>query len=91
MIDSKKMLSSVDFIAIDNSCSQCGDCAQHCPVGAINSENSASIDIKKCILCHACIKKCPANKRTIKNDMIKNIALRLSQTYQDRKGPIFFL
>lgn len=91
MIDGKKMLSSVDFIAVDNNCSQCGVCAQYCPVGAIDPENSASIDTKKCILCHVCIKKCPANARTTKNDMIKNIALRLSQTFQDRKEPIFFL
>lgn len=91
MIDSKKKLSAVDFIAVENGCLQCGVCAQHCPVGAIDSENSASIDIKKCILCRACIKMCPAITRTIKNDMIKNIALRLSQTCQARKEPIFFL
>lgn len=91
MIDSKKRLSSVDFIAVDNSCSQCGVCAQHCPVGAIDSENSASIDTKKCILCRACIKECTVNARTINNDMIKNIALRLSQICQDRKEPIFFM
>jgi len=91
MIDSKKMLSSVDLIAVDNNCSQCGVCAQYCPVGAIDSENSASIDTKKCILCHICVKKCPANARTIKSDMIKNIAQRLSQTFQERKEPIFFL
>lgn len=91
MIESRKKLSSVDFIAVDNNCSQCGTCAQHCPVGAVDPGNSASIDTKKCILCRACIKNCPANARTIKDDMIKNIALRLSQTCQERKEPIFFL
>jgi len=91
MIDSKKKLSSVDFIAVDSNCLQCGDCAQHCPVGAINSENSASVDKNKCILCHACIKNCPANARKIKNDMIKNITLRLSEAFQVRKEPVFFL
>ena len=91
MIDSKKKLSSVDFIAVDSNCLQCGDCAKHCPVGAIDSENSASVDKDKCILCHACIKICPANARKIKNDMIKNIALRLSETFQVRKEPVFFL
>ncbi|MGD0885356.1 MAG: EFR1 family ferrodoxin [Thermodesulfovibrionales bacterium] len=91
MIDSKKKLSSVDFISVDNSCSQCGTCAQHCPVGAIDSGNSISIDTRRCILCRACIKACPENARKIKNDMIKNIALRLSQMCQDRKEPVFFL
>jgi ferredoxin len=91
MIDSKKRLSSVDFITVGNSCLQCGVCAQYCPVRAIDSESSKLIDTRKCILCHACIKACPQNARTIKNDMIKNIAFRLSQTCQARKQPIFFL
>lgn len=91
MIDSKKRLASVVFIVGHNSCLQCGDCAQHCPVGAIDSNDSASIDTNKCILCHACIKMCPANARGINNDMIKNIALRLSQECQERREPVFFL
>lgn len=91
MIDSKKRLSSVVFIAIDDNCQKCGICVEHCPVGAIDSENSASIDKNKCVLCHACIKACPENARKIDNDMIKNIALRLSQGCQARKEPIFFL
>jgi ferredoxin/menaquinone-dependent protoporphyrinogen IX oxidase len=91
MTDTRKMLSSIGLIAVDDSCLQCGVCAQHCPVGAIDSESSASIDRGKCILCNACIKVCPENARKINNDTIKNIALRLSQTCQDRKGPIFFL
>ena len=89
--DIKNKFSSVDFISVDNNCSRCGDCARHCPVSAIDSENSASIDMKKCILCSACIKACPMNARKIKSDMIKNISLRLSQTCQARKEPIFFL
>ncbi|MBI5205560.1 MAG: 4Fe-4S binding protein [Nitrospirae bacterium] len=91
MVESKKRLSSVGFIAVDNNCSHCGDCAQNCPVSAIDPESSVLIDTKKCILCRACIKKCPANARKINNDMIKNIALRLSQTCQERKEPIYFL
>jgi ferredoxin len=95
MIDHKnmlsKMLSSVDFVAVDSNCLHCGDCAQHCPVGAIDSENSASVDKSKCIVCHACIKNCPAIARTVKNDMIKNIAFRLSEILKVRKEPVFFL
>jgi len=91
MVDSRKKLSSVDFIEVDSNCMQCGKCTQHCPVGAIDSENSAAVDINKCILCHACIKNCPTNARKKKNDMIKNVALRLSGTCQVRKEPVFFL
>jgi ferredoxin/flavodoxin len=91
MVDIKKMLSCIDFIAVNDSCLQCGVCAQHCPVGAIDFESSVSIDRRKCILCTACIKVCPENARKINNDMIKKAALRLSQTFQARKEPIFFL
>lgn len=92
MVDIKKLLHCVDLdlFAVDSSCTQCGACAQHCPVGAIDSENSASIDITKCILCHACIKICPTNARKIKNEKIKNAALRLSGKLQIRKEPEFF-
>ena len=41
----------VDFIAISNECTQCGICAEGCPVGAIDSENSNLIDKEKCITC----------------------------------------
>jgi ferredoxin len=91
MIDSKKRLAALDFITVDQGCLQCGICAQSCPVGAIDSVNSTSINTGKCILCHACIKACPENIRKINNDMLKNIALRLSQTCQARKEPMLFL
>ncbi|MGV8074982.1 MAG: 4Fe-4S binding protein [Syntrophobacteraceae bacterium] len=89
-IDIKQMLNCIDFIAVDSNCTQCGDCAQHCPVSAIVCENSTSVDKNKCIICHACIKNCPVNALTIKNDIIKNIAIRLSETLQVRKEPEVF-
>ncbi len=91
MADSRKKLSAVDLIDVDGNCLHCGQCADLCPVGAIDPENSASIDINKCILCHACMKRCPAEARKTKNDMMKNIALRLSESFQARKEPVFFL
>jgi ferredoxin len=91
MTESRNRLSCLDLVTVDEKCSQCGVCAEHCPVGAIDLEHGASVDTKKCILCHVCIRNCPARARSVKNDMMKNIALRLSQTCQDRKEPIFFL
>jgi len=81
----------LDFIVINDNCMQCGVCAQVCPVDAIDLEINALIDIKKCILCCACIKKCPENARTVKNGIVKDVAMRLSQTCQNRKEPLFFL
>lgn len=91
MGDRRKSLSGVDLMDVDDHCLQCGQCADLCPVGAIDPEDSASIDIHNCILCHACIKNCPVDARKTKNDMMKSIALRLSQTFQSRKEPVFFM
>ncbi len=86
--DSK--LWSVDFIAISNACTQCGICAEGCPVGAIDSENSNLIDKEKCITCCACIKNCPQNARTMKTGPVKDAAMRLNKLYKERKAPVFF-
>jgi ferredoxin len=83
-------LWSVDFIAVSNACTQCEICAEGCPVGAIDSENSSVIDIEKCITCCACIKKCPQNARTMKPGLVKDAAIRLYTRYKERKEPAFF-
>lgn len=86
--DSK--LWSVDFIEVSNECSQCGVCAEGCPVGAIDLENSNLIDKEKCITCCACIKNCPKNARTMKTGLVKDAAMRLNKLYKERKEPVFF-
>ena len=83
-------LWSVDFIAISTECTQCGICAEGCPVGAIDSENSNLIDTEKCITCCACIKNCPLNARTMKTGPVKDAATRLNKLYKERKEPVFF-
>ncbi|SMD07479.1 EFR1 family ferrodoxin [Sporomusa malonica] len=83
-------LWSVDFIAISNECTQCGICAEGCPVGAIDSENSNLIDKEKCITCCACIKNCPQNARTMKPGLVKDASMRLNKLYKERKEPVFF-
>lgn len=84
-------LWSVDFIAVSDKCTQCGICAVQCPLGAIDSENSKTIDKELCITCCACIKNCPQKARTIKPGPVKDAALRLNNLYQERKEPVFFL
>jgi len=81
----------VDFIAVGDECVQCGACAEGCPVGAINPENSRLIDTEKCITCCACIKHCPKKARTMKPGLVKDASIRLNSLYKERKEPEYFL
>ncbi|MCM1565379.1 MAG: EFR1 family ferrodoxin [Dehalobacter sp.] len=80
----------LDFIAVNDQCSQCGVCARVCPAGAVDLENSALIDQERCILCCACIKNCPVNARSVKAGTVKDLAERLSQMCRKRREPEFF-
>lgn len=84
-------LWNVDFIAVNDSCTQCGVCVDVCPVGAINSQDYALIDQEKCITCCACIKNCPQHVRTIKPSPVKDASLRLNKFFQEPKQPEVFL
>lgn len=84
-------LWSLDFITTSPECVQCGICAENCPVGAIDFENVALIDIESCITCCACIKKCPQNARRMKDGLVKEASMRLNNLHGERKEPITFL
>ncbi len=80
----------IDFIAVSDQCTQCGICAEGCPVGAINPANSTIIDKDKCTLCCACIKRCPQNAKSMKPGLMKDAAIRCTK-FTERKLPEFFL
>jgi ferredoxin len=81
---------NVDFIKVNTRCSQCGVCADVCPMGAVDSQNSAVIDQEKCITCCACIKNCPRNARTMKPGPVKDTAKRLTKLYKEPKKPEYY-
>ena len=83
-------LWKVDFIAVSNECKQCGICAKGCPAGAIDSENSDLIDIEKCTLCCACIKRCPQKAKSMKPGLMRDAAIRCT-LFKERKEPELFL
>ncbi|MEZ0575792.1 EFR1 family ferrodoxin [Halodesulfovibrio aestuarii] len=84
-------LWSVDFIAVNSTCTQCGSCADVCPVGAIDSQHSSIINHEKCITCCACIKSCPQGARTMKPSPVKDASERLNNLCKEPKQPECFL
>jgi len=81
----------VDFIAVNDDCSDCGLCAEQCPAGAIDSKNSSKIKPEKCISCCACIKSCPMHARSIKPGLVLDASVRLHTLYSEPKMPEYYL
>lgn len=84
-------LLNADFIAVAETCQQCGVCSEGCPVGAIDCENSGSINTEICLTCCSCIKSCPEKARTMKAGPVDDIATRLNRLFAENKDPVFFL
>lgn len=74
-----------------DDCVNCGICAKHCPMGAINFHDFKEIDSVKCIRCCSCVKKCPVNAKSINHEVFHRITKGLIDNFSNiRHEPEFF-
>lgn len=65
-------------------------CPAPFPTGAIVLNGRVMTDASACILCHACVKGCPAGARVMEAEPIKAIVARLLANCMERREPETF-
>lgn len=66
-------------------CTQCGLCAEKCPVQAIDKKEPKKVDGKTCISCMRCVSVCPQSARKINAVMMTAVSTMLKKVCSDRK------
>lgn len=66
-------------------CTNCGICAEKCPVQAIDRDNSKKLDNKVCISCMRCIAVCPQSARKVNPVMLSSASIMLKRACSDQK------
>lgn len=75
-----------------DACIDCGICAKHCPMGAINLKNFKEIDADKCIKCCSCVKKCPVEAKYMDNEFVNKLTKMLIDNCSlNRNEPELFI
>lgn len=72
------------------SCTRCGHCAAICPSGAIPASAPDTADTEVCIMCMACVKKCPVQARVPVHPAYEQARSWLRANCKERKEPEFF-
>lgn len=79
------------------TCIGCGECAKHCPSGAIHlEEKKAYLDAKKCIGCAECIGRCPTGSVNINWNQTVPVFLEkmiehAAGVLKDKANKVFFI
>lgn len=72
-------------------CTQCGLCAQQCPVQAISHNDVSQTDPSRCIMCMRCVAICPAKARHIPQQVEQMLTAHLKPLCATRKHPELYL
>jgi len=75
---------------VSASCTDCGLCARHCPMGSISPENVREM-IGICIKCNSCLKICPVSARYFDDEGYLYHKRELEIMYEQRAENSFFL
>ncbi|MBT3256999.1 MAG: 4Fe-4S binding protein [Deltaproteobacteria bacterium] len=75
----------------ENTCIECGQCAETCPTEAVSLNDAITTDRWQCIICFACIKNCPTGARQMKDENFIQAISHLYDLCRERKEPEVFL
>lgn len=77
--------------ASSKNCTNCGLCAEKCPVRAIPMNNPSKTDAKKCISCMRCISVCPVHARKVNKLLIAIAAHKMKKSCSEHKQNELFI
>ena len=72
-------------------CTNCGLCAEKCPVQAIDPRDTRRTDKDKCISCMRCVSICPQSARKVGAVMLTAVEAALKKACTDRKKGELYL
>ena len=87
----KELKPSAFHPAANESCVECGTCAQQCPMGAIPLDDPSRTNNDLCINCMGCVEVCPVSSRALSDAFVAMITQMLNQNAAGYKKPVVFL